>query len=258
MVGSVTEEPSSASYAYYFTGRVFPERASVSLVLSEPVGIEIPSLSWAGTVSLSIAVSQASIVFKGGPEVGDILTLKNVAQTFAQGLVDVLGYQWGRGYDVEVTALVDANGTHHVFGVDVPVIESNQHDRPVEVQSVLALAFANPWLRRALGDLREAIREPDDTGFHCMRAVESVRQHFQVGPDVADAWVAMRSALNLREETLKMLREFGTPQRHGEARAMSDAERGRDMTLAWKVVDRFVAFLDGSQADLTVATFPDM
>jgi hypothetical protein len=217
--------------------------------------ISMPVLNWEGLVHVSISVAQISIIFRG-KEITDIMTFKNHAQSIAQDLVDALGYSWGRGYAVEITSLTDPLGRHYVFGVGVPVIEDNPKDRPVTPLTAVELALSNPWLRRAFADLRGAIREPSDTGFYCMRAAESIRQHFKALTQAGNGWDELRSALNIRESTLKSLREFGTPQRHGEIAVMSDAERARDMSLAWKVVDRFVALLDRSLTTLPAVEFP--
>jgi hypothetical protein len=243
-------------HSYHFTGKVLPERTYVTLVIERPVSVSIPSMPWVTTVAVSIVCAQISLIFASRAEVTDIWTLKNVAQSIAQDLVDALGYTGGRGYGVEITAVSDATGRHLVFGVGVPVLEDNQKDRPLPSEAVVLLAISHPWLSRALGDLRGAITEPADTGFHCMRAVESVRQHFQGDLKPGEAWPAMRSALNFREETLKTLNDFGTPQRHGQTPPMTDADRARDMTLAWKVVDRFVVLLHRSCDQLPTEEFP--
>jgi hypothetical protein len=86
--------------------------------------------------------------------------------------------------------------------------------------------------------------------------VEAVRHHFQGDGNVGVGWTAMRDALNLSMETLKILNEFGDRQRHGDMPSMSDAERARDMTLAWRVVDRFVLLLHREVGKLPVAEFP--
>lgn len=252
----VMAKEADAAHRYAFSGRVHPERTYVTLRIQDRVELSIPSLSWTGTVKVSIYCAQISLVFDGGSVIADVSTLKNVAQSLTQNLVDALNYAWGRSYEIEITSVLLPSGDHHVFGVGVPVIEGHKDERPLPPEVVIDLALRNPWLRRALGDLRGAIKEPDDTGFHCMRAVESVRQHFQSGSDVSSAWSGMRRALHLNEDTLKTLGEFGTPQRHGEAIAMTDAQRARDMTLAWRVVDRYVVLLHRDADEIPAEEFP--
>lgn len=236
-------------FSYHFTGRVHPERAWVTVVLT-PIETNVPVLSWKGAIEVSIERSQISIIFRGAMQVSDTDTLKNLAESLASNAVNSVGYSWGRGYSVEITAMNDGRGQNRVFGIGVPVLEENTDERPLEPGDVVTLAFGSPPLSRALGDLRDAIRKPDDTGFYAMRAVESVRQHF------GKSWPAMRAALNLREETLKALGDYGTPQRHGEIAAMSDSERARSLHLAWKVVDRFCVLLHEGVEELSEREFP--
>jgi hypothetical protein len=251
-----TTDHDDARWSYHFVGRVSPERASVTLDGLGAITLTIPQEGWTGTVTVSVICSQLSLIFAGDVEISDMPTLKNIAQEFAQNLVDTLGYVWGCGYEVEITAVSTSRGQHHVFGVNVPILENAKAERPLSAQQVLPLTLRYPWLRRALGELRGAIREPSDTGFHCQRGVEAIRRHFQGDGSVGVGWTAMHDALNLSMETLKILNEFGDRQRHGDMPPMSDAERERDMTLAWKVVDRFVVLLHRSVGNLPVDEFP--
>jgi hypothetical protein len=245
-----------ARWSYHFVGRVSPERACVTLDGLGALTLSIPQHGWTGTVTVSVICSQLSLIFAGDVEISDMATLKNMAQEFAQNLIDTLGYAWGCGYQVEITAVSTSLGQHAVFGVSVPVLENAKAERPLAVEQVLPLTLRYPWLRRALGELRGAIREPSDTGFHCQRGVEAVRRHFQGDGHVGEGWMAMREALNLSVDTLKTLNEFGDRQRHADMPPMSDAERARDMTLAWRVVDRFVLLLHREVDNLSVEEFP--
>jgi hypothetical protein len=253
---ATTDHDDDARWSYHFVGRVTPERASVTLDGLGAITLTIPQEGWTGTVTVSVICSQLSLIFTGDVEISDMATLKNIAQEFAQSLVDTLGYAWGRGYVVEITAVSTSHGQHTVFGVGFPVLENAQAERPLPVEQVLLLTIGNQWLRRALGELRGAIREPSDTGFHCQKGVEAVRHHFQGDSDPGAGWTAMRDALNLSMDTLKILNEFGDRQRHADMPPMSDAERARDMTLAWKVVDRFVLLLHREVGNLPVDEFP--
>jgi hypothetical protein len=124
----------------------------------------------------------------------DIHTLKNVVQDVAQGVVASVGYVHGHAYEVEVVGVTDDRGGHLVFGIDGPGLMESRADRPYSAETVVLLSLEFPWLRRALGELRRAMREPADTGFHCYRAVEAVRQHFRLvdDRDASESWIRMR------------------------------------------------------------------
>jgi hypothetical protein len=248
-------ESKETLWSYHFTGRVHPERTYVTLD-GLSFRVEVPPLGLIGNLTLSILEGQLSINISCGSEIQDLSSLRNVAQSFAQNLVDVLGYTWGRAYEVEITAVLPSNGRHLVFGVGDAVLENAVVDRPLPIEDLLPLSASNIWLRRALGELRRSISEPDDTGFHCQRAIESLRRHFQEEKSEKHGWQAMRRALNLSEETLKILNEFGDPQRHGDVILMTYDMRTRDMSLAWKVVDRFVVLLHRAEKGLPMDEFP--
>jgi hypothetical protein len=240
--------------AYTFTGRVHPERAPLDLVLGP-----LP-LADGGSLRLSIYASQVAVIVETGPETPDIYTLRNDVRDLTASLIDALGYTTGRAYDIELTAVTTDGGAHEVFGIEVPALAASVSERPVEVEHVLLLALSSPWLRRALGELRRAIQAPSDTGFHCFRAVEAVRQHFRAADDSnADlSWQRMRAALNLSRDWLRPLEAYAVPQRHGEVVGMSDAERGDAMTRAWNTVDRFVVLLSENLTALPPERFPKL
>jgi hypothetical protein len=244
---------------YHFTGVVFPERAPLTFLFGEEVELHHAASGWKGNVRVSVIASQISVIARSEADL-DIYTLKNLLQETCRGLVDGIGYVAGRGYEVELTAATDVDGGHVVFGIGVPVLEEAQSERPVSPERVLELTLAYPWLRRALGELRRAIREPGDTGFHCYRAVESVRQHFRVSGDTgaSASWERMREALNLSEGWIMQLKMFADAQRHGESPYASDLERAADMTRAWRVVDRFVVLLAEGLERLEDNRFPTM
>ena len=212
--------------------------------------------AWAGELELSIGGSQLSVTCRSREDVSDLATLRNLITQTAQGVVDALGYSWGQAYQVEITSVTGAGG-HLFFGTGIPELEASQPERPLQVEAVVAAALTNNWFRRALGELRQAIQTPGDTGFHCKRATEAVRRHFQ--PDQGakhDAWEAMRQALRIQATTLKTLNEFGDRQRHGDIPFMSEEERIRDMRLTWQVVDRFAVLLHRAVPALPDDEFP--
>ena len=155
---------------------------------------------------------------------------------------------------MEITTLRYAEG-YLVFGIDVPALSSEP--RAVTIEEAVSAALGDYDFRAAATELRRAIRDSMDTGFHCYRAVEAVRRHWQPdGVDKSAAWTAMRDAINLSRESLGTLREFGDRQRHAEWPFMSDEERARDMVLTARVIDRFAVMLTRNATRLDVDEFP--
>lgn len=206
-------------------------------------------------MKVSVQFAQVSVFFEG-PLIEDLETLKNAALGFTQTMLDAAGYQRGHHYLVEITTLRDSEERELVYGVGLGVMEATAEERLSMGSLVMDLAVTNPALGHALGDLREAMRQPRHTGFHCQRVSEAIRQHFQTDRGDKEAWAAMREALNISETRLKSLSEFGTPQRHAEIVPMTGGERVRDLTLAWALIDRFVLYLSSGEEALARDKFP--
>ncbi len=156
------------------------------------------------------------------------------------------GYLSGRGYDVEITSVVDPNGQQTVFGVGIRELEKTKDDRPLSFEELLSVMSKSPHLHRALGDLREAIRSPFDTGLFCYRAIECVRQHFKEdkdGDNNSPSWECLRQNLRIERSWIQPLENLSKEQRHGSSPYMSESERVRLMQHAWKVVDRFCVYI---------------
>lgn len=234
---------------YIFSGKIMPERADVSVskisiqILAEDAGIN-------GDAIVSIGASQVSVVIETIDKNAGLPTLKNYVEYLVRTVVDAYGYLTGRGYDVEITSVVDPDGKHTVFGVGIPELEEAQNERPLHFPELLKVMGRSQHLHRALGDLREAIRSPWDTGFFCYRAIECIRQSFVKDEDDDRkrkelSWERLRNALRIDRSWLDKLTEFAEPQRHGGTPYMSGKDRVSTMQHAWKVIDRFCVYVYG-------------
>lgn len=147
--------------SYIFSGKVLPERANVNIT---PIEVKIDAIDAgiSGTAIISINVSQVSVVFNTNSN-SDLMTLKNYVDYSVRTLIDAFGYLSGRGYDIEITSVVNHEGKHAVFGVGIPELEKSQKERPLSFQQLLEAMAKSQHLHRALSDLREAIRSPVDT-----------------------------------------------------------------------------------------------
>ncbi|MSQ40825.1 MAG: hypothetical protein EXR55_04050 [Dehalococcoidia bacterium] len=167
-----------------------------------------------------------------------------------QALVDGYGYREGRGCDVEITSVITPSGQQEVFGIEVTELQHSKSQRPVVYAELVGLVLdtqnqqAAGVLRQALADLRETIRSPIDTGFHCFRAVECLRQFFvePEDPDDKGSWERMGEKLGIEHFWTEPIRLFARPQWHGGFPSMSGNQRVDMMMRAWKVVDRFIVY----------------
>lgn len=231
--------------AYIFTGRVMPERANVN-VSAVPIQFQATDAGVSGNGVISVVVSQVSVTLNTETVNVDLGTLKNYVEYIVRTLVDAFGYFSGRGYDVEITSVIEPNGKQTVFGVGIHELEEAQRERPLGFHEIIEVMNKSVHLSRALGDLRESIRTPWDTGFFCYRAIECIRQSFkreEDGKDDSPSWERLRDALCIDRSWINYLIKFAKPQRHGETPYMSGKDRDSAMQHAWKVVDRFCVYV---------------
>ena len=240
---------------YIFSGKVLPERANVSITpLEIKTGVIDSGIS--DTAIISIAVSQVSVIFNTNSD-SDLMTLKNTVESLVRNLVDVYGYLSGRGYDIEITSVVDPEGKHTVFGVGILELEKSQRDRPLSFQQLVTVMGKSYHLHLALGDLREAIRSPLDTGFFCFRAIESIRQHFKIKEKTTDklSWKILNKSLVIDRSWTDQVKKFADPVRHGDAINISGEDRILIMQHTWKVIDRFCLYVYRDFNDLSENEF---
>jgi len=242
---------------YIFTGKVMPERANVN-ISAPPFHVEAKDAGISFDAIVSIGASQVSVVLNTETVNADLSTLKNYVEDTVKILVDAYGYLSGRGYDIEITSVVEPKGKQIVFGVGIYQLEQAQSERPLAFHELIEVMNKSPHLRRALGDLREAIRSSLDTGFFCYRAIESIRQSFKKAEDGdkdGPSWERLRNALRIDRSWMDYLVKFATPQRHGEMPYMSGEDRLKAMQHAWKVVDRFCVYVRRGFQELPESEF---
>jgi len=222
-------------YYSVFFGKVFPERANVSIAPSM-LSLKAEDAGIMGELKISISLSQITAVFKSEQTIADFYTLKNYIEDAIRLEVDALGYLLGCGYDIEITSMVDSLDNRIVFGVGVPILQKDSTSRVNKFDIVMQI-YQNPkgdYLRRCLADLREAIRSPKDTGFFCYRGIESLRQYFlkeSGAKNDGESWIKLRDKLNIDREHIEYIKQYADPVRHGDAIFVSDEDRGKILTI---------------------------
>lgn len=239
---------------YTFSGKVLPERTNVSIPTIE-LNMKAIGTNISGTATIYILLSQVSVILNTNSD-SDLPTLKNYMEYLIRTYIDAYGYLFGRGYDVEITSAINPEGNYTVFGVGIPELEESQNDRPLSFQQLVTAMNKSYYLHRALGDLREAIRSPIDTGFFCYRAIESIRQNFKKEEnDDAKSWVNLRKSLLIDRSWIDKVKKFADPVRHGDATYISGEDRILVMQHAWKVIDRFCLYVHKDFNDLSNSEF---
>lgn len=242
-------EHETRTFTYIFGGRVLPERVVVTISefkFDVPASHGIPE----GTLFIEILASQILARFVCQTELEVEFTLRNLIEDASKSLLDALGFYKGYAYDVEIVHVVrpDTSGKR-VFGIDIPVLKDICDSEGVTLGHVLAgvLAPSGIYFRRALADLREAIKSPQDTGFFCYRAVESLMRGSATRqrpvPQDSAAWSSFRSIYHIDRKDIDDIKQFADPVRHGnylQSQPMTDQDRAGMLKKAWKIVNQYL------------------
>ena len=227
---------------YIFTGRVYPERAALTLpeVRGEVVAEDV---DFKGVIKASVLVSQINIELESDSK-HSVTDLKNTVEAFVHTMVDVYGYLKGYSYSVEISSVyIPETGYTEVFGVDVVKITQDEKNRPLNYNDTIQLALKTPILYMILKDLRDAIKRPYDTFFHCRRATETIAKHFTKSGNKEKGWKDTIKTLSLNENDVKEIKTAGGDQRHGVYESVSGEKRVDIMMKTWRVIDKFIEYL---------------
>jgi len=234
---------------YLFQGKVHPERATITLQCS----LEFTHLASGeiATARISILLNQIA-VWVDTTTVWYVYDLRNIVKTIVSNELEFVGFVNGCAYDIEITRVLNQeHQVDEVFGVDIPcIVERNKEVNLADRVAVIRGKTAGPegiFLRRCFADLVSAMRNADDTGFYCYRAIECLRQHcivkFDLDPSYKNKknqWSKLREVAGCSEDVVRQLEESAKAPRHGEVVPISSDQRKNLFLLAWDVVDGYI------------------
>jgi hypothetical protein len=232
---------------YLFYGVVLPERAQLSL----QVALEFSHVASGstGVAKVSIVRNQVAVWVESDHD-WDIFTLRNVVKNIVQSNLAMLGYLTGYAYELEVTRVLNqSRKIDYVFGIDIPCLA--ERGKSVDLQeglSKLRDKASGPngvFLHRCFSDLASSMKDADDTGFYCYRAIESLRHHCAAAhglsaADKSTQWEDFREVAGCDEQTLRSIKAAADPQRHGAASGIGSEEREKLLASTWDVVDGYL------------------
>jgi hypothetical protein len=232
---------------YLFLGVVRPERAQLSI--QRDLTFRNLASGLDGTAGVSIILNQLAVRVQS-EHIWDVLSLRNVVRAIVQDQLAMVGYLKGFAYDLEVTRVLNQGlAIDLVFGIDTPCIakrgESIDLQRAMTRLEEMTTSPYGIFLGRCFNDLVSSMRHPDDTGFYCYRAIESLRHHCAAAQGLSDAdkavqWGAFRQAAGCSEETLLGIKAAADPVRHGQLVGVTAEERLNLLTTTWDVVDGYL------------------
>jgi hypothetical protein len=229
-------------------GRVNPERAKFGNRYEKEMildGIE---------VSLLIHSSQI-LIQADAPRDINPWTLRNVLRRGVNSQLDLYGFVEGRAFDAEITVMIDPSGDEWVFEREIPVLfnkfDSDEASDYINKMQALFEAGEAKYLHLSLRDFRLAITEPNETGFACYRAVESIRKHMHEIHDIpdddnhrTDGWDKMHEELGTnQEEMIEMQQEFANERRHGGLELITDDQREHIFETTHGAICRYIDYL---------------
>lgn len=227
----------------HFTGVVHPERANVSLGLRDLAITGPPP----GVARLSITASQVHLTFETDHDLPDAASLRNSFEALVQHFLDCLGFIEGCGYGVDLRQLIYDDGENvTVFGVHYDALLARTECPSFEDVVYASEGPSGAFLTRALSDVSNAIGRPQDTLFHCYRALESIMQYFLAAHPQGGregAWETMRAQLSLDRADIMRLKGAADPVRHGLMLPVEAADRDSALLLVSVAIERFVPFL---------------
>ena len=245
--------------AWIFQGRVLPERIPVRI--SQPIEGEatVPTFGLSYKWSYAIADSQivADLTITKGNT--DLNTLKNLLEDHIRSMLDLIGYQQGVSFDVEIVSAVNSiDKTKCVFGIAIPVLQQRRKDsqlNQLSTDTMIAIA-KEPHAQIVLADFREAMRIPTGTGFFCYRAIEAMMQSMRNGSEEKVAWPRLRERLRIDRGAIDYVKSHGDFPRHGRPSEISDSERAKVFEITDLAIERFLAYLEFAPAPLNEKKYP--
>ncbi|GAA1566007.1 hypothetical protein GCM10009789_19360 [Kribbella sancticallisti] len=181
----------------------------------------------------------------------DFATFLNRIGAIVQGCLDSLGFFLAAPLRGEILSMiVDGKELHYrklQWDEFLPKGSDETRVEAVKLQPFTRMAIEEPLVRLALADLRTALDLPGETVVLCYRAIESIRQWFLYGDADDDSarkqsWIDLKTHLDIKREEIKPLEAMATSRRHGADTAATERQRVEALTLARKVVERFVAY----------------
>jgi hypothetical protein len=235
-------------YKYFLDGLVHPERAQV---IDHQISAKFmhPASGAEGEIKLRILLNQIAVWVETAVE-WKPLDLRNVVRHFVQLEVDLMGYLLGRTYEVEMRRMICPEiDLDLVFGIEVGCISARAqgidlHARVAAIRPKLA-GESGGLLHRCLRDLISALKEPEEVGFLCYRAIESLRHHCIVTrsldpKDKTTQWKTLREIAGCDESATRLLEKAAQATRHGETVIVLEAENVKLLTTAWDIADGYI------------------
>jgi hypothetical protein len=242
-----------------FIGRILPQGTTLDLPPFPRLSVSAPGIPVFG-LTIKIQKSLVAIICDG-----EAVTNESFVEFYVRALemvrmiVNLAALNQGMSLTVVLERFIGTEGALHDFTLSDPMLKGifTSYDLNDDLAPVTTLALADGNLRKALHDLSEAITYPDETAINCGRVVETIRQMIaRQGSTDEQAWIQMRTALNIDRPFLQLITDSSTKPRHGNYVHVPGSLNQELTARACKIMNRYLEYrLRGSQP-LKPSDFP--
>jgi len=237
---------------YIIIGKILPERASISIVLPVMDFSPIVCKESINRAKLNILNNQVYILYSTDNNELKLHDIRNIAKQLIADKLSMIGYLLGYAYEIDLTRIISIEkNIDYVFGIDIPCIAERSKDLTPEgfnaefirVTSIIGKQESySIYIYRCLNDLKHAMVNPDDTGFYCYRAIESIKQfcRYKYGIEIErDQWTKLSELTGYNSSKVQFIKEKADPVRHGDLSVITDEDRVKIFKDTWDIVDCF-------------------
>lgn len=230
---------------FVFVAKVHPDNVRVDFqVANPPLTLNVVTQAAGSCLVRLLLAGSPAVHVTTKNDVEDMSAFVAQIQGIVTAIYDTAVYTTGRYIGIDIAMIIQPPDRATEVRRSLPSIEQEAAADVIGIDTISRLALEHVTLRRALGDLREAIRTPDDAPFFAYRAVETIMQAFRDEKDETKvAWTRLRSELKISEQFLKGMTHFATRVRHGQSVVLP---RGvaEELTLrARGVIHRYACWL---------------
>ena len=240
---------STAVHQYSFAGQIIPPDVRVEQFEAK-ADIDAAGDCPNCIITITFNASRFTGQLTSATAFGNPGTLLNVIEDRAQSFLDILAFKGAIKCNCYVDILHD-DSCNINFRIDssAPEAASVLHEIGFDTSYIWQLLKAPQYqshLRFALFDARQALLLPQQSGFFCYRAIDTLVRWFAGAKKIKDksqAWEQFRECYKLNKSEIDKIKSVADPLRHGDyeqAIVMGSVQRIALLKSTWKIIGIFI------------------